>query len=157
MYTFEDLEILHNQIKNSKYRDNKILYSKYGDGYYNNLQKLLDMVWEMKNDYPQIEKADNFDFYHDFSRAIQLSKFANNVIDGSYKFDEDEMCKETSYEYNKNIIEENTNHIERCLGTLHYFISTHRFDMFYCYYKSKYVRFVWDETKQNFVIGYVLH
>ena len=80
MSQFDSMKSLHQKIKQSKYRQNREIYAYYGDAYYDQLQSLLDLFWSFHEEYPQIERSEHYHFYHDFSRAIQLSKYNNNVL-----------------------------------------------------------------------------
>lgn len=149
---FDSMKSLHQKIKQSKYRQNREIYAYYGDAYYDQLQSLLDLFWSFHEEYPQIERSEYYHFYHDFSRAIQLSKYNNNVLNGKIQFTEDETENiETRPEWNERQLIRNSNYIERCLGSIHYFITTHRFDSFYVPKDGGYARYQWDTDKNDFL------
>lgn len=139
----QELDSVHDQVKNNNYRLDHKVYDRYGTGYYDLLSKMNDIfnqirkIYEAKDENCQLAKI-KWDFFHDFQADINVSRADIYWIVKKDPLDEDNPFEEI-YEREENI--------ERAIGYVHTFIETGTFNTFCMWHRGAYLQMDWNEEE----------
>lgn len=150
------LNQLHEQIKNNPFRRGYETNYKYGKGYYTTVYKFAwtfyHLIKDIRNNEladvnefdKRLAKIDVMDFIHDFYGACNASKAA--IMYYSDNINEEWDALKIIYEYEELL--------ELDISCIHKYLETGLFNQYPFRHKNKIVWSEWDNENENFITNY---